>query len=312
SVLTWKAGLSYAINDQLRLRGTQSRDIRAGNLSELFTPVATVTAQMRDPRSSTSFPALSELRGNATLDPEKADTTTVGMVYQPNWLEGLRLSLDYYRISIDDSIGALSNQQILDLCFLDNVAEYCGFVELNAANLITKVIRTQLNLDQYKNRGIDIEAAYALELGGGTLSWRFLASHLLESETTASVAGTVIDTAGEYTTPDWSLVNTLSYRIGRFTATLQNNYYSGGAIDNRYILGEASNQGININDVSSTVYTNLSLLYDFSPARGVEAQVFLRVNNMFNVWPPYPSIGGGLFDSTGASFRLGVRVNYGN
>jgi hypothetical protein len=34
------------------------------------------------------------------------------------------------------------------------------------------------------------------------------------------------------------------------------------------------------------------------------------VNNLFNVWPPFPSNGGGLFDEVGRAYRLGVRFTY--
>ncbi len=37
-VTTWKAGLSWQINDDLRLRGTRSRDIRAPNLERPVRP----------------------------------------------------------------------------------------------------------------------------------------------------------------------------------------------------------------------------------------------------------------------------------
>src|SRR3546814_8574883 len=37
-VTTWKAGLTWDITDDLRLRGTRSRDIRAPNLNDLYAP----------------------------------------------------------------------------------------------------------------------------------------------------------------------------------------------------------------------------------------------------------------------------------
>ena len=60
-VTTWKAGATWDINEQLRLRATRSRDIRAGNLAELFTPVSTATTSgLRNPITGDSSPALVE------------------------------------------------------------------------------------------------------------------------------------------------------------------------------------------------------------------------------------------------------------
>src|SRR5690606_30542976 len=43
-VTTWKAGATWDLNQQVRFRVTKSRDIRAGNLGELFTPTAVAIA----------------------------------------------------------------------------------------------------------------------------------------------------------------------------------------------------------------------------------------------------------------------------
>ena len=48
-IATWKAGLSWEIDDQLRLRGTISRDIRAPNLNELFLASASLNFAIVDP-----------------------------------------------------------------------------------------------------------------------------------------------------------------------------------------------------------------------------------------------------------------------
>ena len=51
-----------------------------------------------------------------TLQPEKADTYTVGFVLQPVALPALSVSVDYYDIKIDDTITSLtSNTMIAEL-----------------------------------------------------------------------------------------------------------------------------------------------------------------------------------------------------
>ncbi len=38
--------------------------------------------------------------GNPNVDPEKADTLTFGVVYQPSWLEGFAASIDAFDVKI--------------------------------------------------------------------------------------------------------------------------------------------------------------------------------------------------------------------
>src|SRR5690606_14274657 len=112
-VTTWKVGGTWDLSDALRLRITRSRDIRASNLGELFTPTAVLVTNVRDPRTSAVMPVPVTTQGNRSLAPEKADTLTAGVVLQPNWIPGLRLSVAYYDISIDGQIGSLSADDIL-------------------------------------------------------------------------------------------------------------------------------------------------------------------------------------------------------
>src|SRR5690606_27129393 len=83
-VTTWKLGFTYAPVDDLRIRATRSRDIRAPNLLELFSSGVSGTNNVinlvtNDP---TAFIRITS-RGNLGLTPEKADATGVGVVLQP-------------------------------------------------------------------------------------------------------------------------------------------------------------------------------------------------------------------------------------
>ncbi len=78
-VTTWKVGLTWQVVDSVRFRGTLSRDIRAANLTELFTGATQGQGNLED----RSFPAGNPNRnpvvivrsfGNPDLTPEEADT----------------------------------------------------------------------------------------------------------------------------------------------------------------------------------------------------------------------------------------------
>ena len=314
-VTTWKAGATWDINDQVRLRATRSRDIRAGNLAELFTPVSTATTSgLRNPITGDSSPALVETRGNRTLDPEEADTLTAGIAYAPNWASGLRLSVDYYEIKIDGAIGTLTAQQIVDRCYLDQLASFCGLIQTDAADRITRVTTTQLNLDQFETNGFDFEVAYDLPLAQlwsgarGDLGFRVLANYVDELATTAAVNGRVTDPAGQYTTPHWSAYGTIRYDLDRLSTVLDIRWFEGGAIDNTLTLGALSATGVNINYVGSSTYLNASVSYRFGQDESIET--FARVNNLLDEWPPFPNNGTLLFDEVGRSYRVGVRFRF--
>jgi outer membrane receptor protein involved in Fe transport len=42
--------------------------------------------------------------GNVNLTPESSDTYSYGVVFQPRWVPGLAITVDYFDISIDDTI----------------------------------------------------------------------------------------------------------------------------------------------------------------------------------------------------------------
>jgi outer membrane receptor protein involved in Fe transport len=116
SVTTWKAGLSHALNDAIRLRATRSRDIRAPNVFELYSRSGTGFWPVVDPVSGNSLVVQSTLLPNPGLQPEEADTTVLGIVLQPTFAPGLRLSLDHFDIELQDAIGQLAPPDILNRC----------------------------------------------------------------------------------------------------------------------------------------------------------------------------------------------------
>ena len=105
TIWAYKGGLEADIADMFRLRGTYSRDVRAANLSERFDKTggaATVT----DPRNLLDNNPANDNQiynvtifsgGNPNVKPEKADTWTAGVVFNPSFLPGLSVSVDWYR-----------------------------------------------------------------------------------------------------------------------------------------------------------------------------------------------------------------------
>ena len=99
------------------MRATISQDTRAGTLSERFdTQGAGANIGLgQDPLQPTeTYIAGLTTGGNPNIKPEIADTTTVGVVYQPDWAESFSLSIDLYDIKIEDTISEFGTPEIRD------------------------------------------------------------------------------------------------------------------------------------------------------------------------------------------------------
>ncbi|MCW2395944.1 MULTISPECIES: TonB-dependent receptor plug domain-containing protein [unclassified Sphingobium] len=315
-VTTWKVGGTWELSSELRLRATRSRDIRAGNFAELFAPTTVARQNIRDPRRSTNYTVEVASLGNPNLDPEKADTLTAGIVYQPRWLDGLRLSVDYYDIDIKGVIGTISANEVLERCYVDGISDFCGLVTTSGgapAGDITGVTVRFENLDRLKTKGVDFEAAYRSSLenifgqGAGSLSIRLLGTYLDTLATTAVSTASTEERAGEYVTPHWRVSGLVTHELGRLTSTLDLRWLQGGKIDNDFVVGTGTLNSINFNDTKNTFYTNATFTVDVSRDADRSREMFIRLNNIFNVAPPFPDQASPLFDQVGRAFRVGLR-----
>jgi iron complex outermembrane recepter protein len=317
----WKLGLDWQVADPLRVRATVSRDVRAGTLSERFDFSGT-GATVDDPfLPSTVAPyTITSIRGgNPNIDPEKADTLTFGVVYQPAWLQGFSLSADYYDIKINDAIAQLTVQQIADECFA-GATDLCGRITRNTTTgLITQINNTFLNVAESRTKGVDIEVGYQrpITLFGGdeSLSIRAFGTFVDELSTTNLGAAT-IDRAGQTGlgggAPDWQANLGVNYQRGPLTVFLQERYIGRGILN--AIWGPAD---VDDNRVGGVFYTNLRLSYDLGDTAG-QFTVFGNVTNLFDRAPPLaPTFGfngsnhtnEALFDVLGRRYTVGVRMN---
>ena len=305
-VTTWKIGGTWDVNDELRFRVSQSRDIRAGNLGELFTPTAVALTFVTDPRDSINRVTQQITRGNPSVDPEKADTFTAGVVFSPSFLDGLQLSVDYYSIELEGQIGTLSSQEIVNQCYLNGLQQFCANITEGVNGVIENVDNSYFNLDRFETSGFDIQGSYSMPLAGGDLSVRATTTYLKESTQIFLTNGSSLDSAGEFQNPKWKSFWNLSYNRGNFGVTVDWRWYGGGNIDNRYIEGFAGVWGSNIKDIGSVHYTGLNFTYDLSDLTGNESTtVFLRIDNVFDKEAPFP-LQSAFNDNYGRGYRGGV------
>ena len=221
TVFAYNAGVDWAPIRDLRLRGNYSRAVRAPNLSDLTFPLSQNFALVQDPcalrnrglgnstratncaalgvPAAFDFVYLSSLAfqsgGNPNLQEETSDSYTIGGVLQPRFLPGFSLSVDYYDITVNNVITALSAQSILNACVdqADINNQFCGQFqragagggprgEIQGQILENSLIVAPLNFAKLKVRGIDFEAAYRKKISGvGDFSTRLIYTRSLEN-----------------------------------------------------------------------------------------------------------------------------------
>lgn len=302
SVTTWKVGANWEPVEGVRFRATRSRDIRAPNIVELFSSPVLSVGGVVDPVTNTSPTFQTYSLGNTNLRPEKADTTSAGVVIRPLFSPGLEFSVDYYKIEVLSAISTLSLTDIVNRCFSGN-QELCALItRTNGA--ITRIDNPYLNLQSLKTDGLDIELSYRRPIGPGTASARFLANRTLSY--TVSDGVTSIERAGDISNaqPKWTGNATIGYQLDKLNLFTDVTFIDGGKYDNTFVLPT----DINDNSISSRTYVGFQVSYDVG-ADGQRRELFLNVSNAFNVRPPAVFVfsGGPNYERVGRTFRAGFR-----
>lgn len=189
------------------------RAIRAANIPELFYPQTLAAYGYEDPCAGpepaasveecerTGVPAemygqvlespstfYNELGGgNPTLDPEVADTLTAGVVWTPEAIRGLSVTVDYYNIAIEEAIGDIGAGGLLNLCTMTGEARYCDRIHRDEQLTLWMTERayvdgTNQNYFDETREGVDLTFNYLLGLGGaGYLAMDLMGSFLVQS-----------------------------------------------------------------------------------------------------------------------------------
>ena len=65
--------------------------------------------------------------GNPDLDPESSDTYSYGFILNPNFLENVTLTVDYYDIKIEKAITQVNGEATLTACLTGNDGVLLGY-----------------------------------------------------------------------------------------------------------------------------------------------------------------------------------------
>ena len=319
-VVTWKAGLTWKPVNDIRLRAVRSRDIRAASLSELYAAGNTQGVDIVDPTRNLAGNRANRLTiGNTALRPEKADTTSLGVVYSPSWLRQFTASFDYYKINLKDAITTLAAQETIDRCYRGETV-LCSSIQRNSSGVITQIVTQPINLARLKTNGFDIEGSFRQPLGDifadmpGTVTLRALGSHI--AHRTTINGGVRTEAAGQNTAdaPKWRWFVTLGYDDARFTSLVTLRTISKGVYDRTWVSGV----DINNNRIKGAAYVDFAASYKLPPLGRSKMELFIKVENLLDKDPPVVAQVGTsglqtnpiLYDVIGRAFRVGLRFTY--
>lgn len=334
----WKVGGIWEPVSGLTFRAMRSRSVRAPHFNELYAPQTTLLSSTpSDPCLVGSYyananrskncaalgiaapglPAFSTdysivTGGNVDLAPETSNSLTLGVIFQPKFLPGFDLTVDYYDISINDAIQQLGSNTVFNLCVdLDSINNpYCALVERDGStHRIYNVISTNTNTAQLYTRGIDFGANYRRRIGEGQLRMSFKGNLLLDlvTQTTPGQPRGDVRMHGSFTHPQFRASLLTAYSIGKFDISLATRFLGAST----YSLSQIENPEIypNGNRVPAVVYNDLALGLNINE----KYRMNFGIKNITNTMPPqYPAtfVATTMYDLVGRYFYVTAKTSF--
>lgn len=233
-------------------------------------------------------------RGNDALDEETSDNYTVGLVYSPSWAENadwaesLTLSIDYYRIEIDDAIQGRNPGEVASACLETLDPFFCDRIQRGSSGVIDLIDNQLQNIGGIDTSGFDLALTYlAPSTRAGQFRWDVDATYLAEYEERTrqpngsflktDFDGAITDETFQRAFPEWRLTSTLDWFYQNWSATLIFRYVSE--------LDELSNDAPAGTTLGSQFYTDVQVSYAL-PIGEDDLSITVGANNLFDNDPP--------------------------
>jgi len=326
----FKLGAFWQINDQVSLRGTFQTASRHGSITELYRGQGSSLTDLdpdpcgTDPETgigpsatqeqcaNTGLPAAlygSDLKspadqyniltgGNPNLVPEESESLTLGIVWSPEAVPGLTITLDYFDIEITDGIGTIPAATSLKRCLETGNPVFCNLIERDpiAGTLWVspgQIITTNTNVSEQSLTGYDIIFSYPFETPLGVVDLKGI-STITDSDTLIVIPGAAeLECAGYYgaacgknPTPEFAGNYSASLTRGDFDYVLGLRY-----------LGETDDLGSTAIDFEAKTYLDFTVSYQYSD----HLRFSLGASNIFDEDPVYTS-GAGTAPGNGNTF----------
>ena len=369
SVDTWKIGAEWQLPVPIRFRTMLQRSVRAPTLQESFTeqglgvwsfsgnngngdpcsagndPVGSGFAEhciatglpaneLGFWTATPAFPTDYLFGGNPEVEPESADTITAGVVFDIDWLQGMQVSIDYFSLEVEDTIGDLdASLACFDLA--NTTQQFCSNIQRDSlSNNVDRVVETTINRGLFTAEGIDTQVSLEMDLPGGlavgdssaSLGVDMIWTHTLENSYQETTFGTTFECEGSWGFPcrfaRWTMtypenrINTdFSYFSGDFNARLSWRWIEGttnGLVKYKDQIGLGWAE-IGIVDVPSKSYFDLNFAYRISD----NIDVGLSIVNVGDTKPVLMgdyAVGAntdpGVYDVFGRAYTLSLSLQY--
>ncbi len=358
TVYAWDGRVEWRPVQDLLLRGGYSRAVRAPYLGETYAPLGqNFSPAPNDPCSARNIGTGSTTRaancaaagiptsydfaytssieirsgGNPDLKAETSNSLTLGGVFQPTFLPGLSVSVDYYDIKVKDVITGPTVQQALDACYdsptLDN--QFCALFQRAGADggpagevpyqILQGTFRdVPQNYAQLRTRGIDTEIVYNRDFGFVRANLRGVWNHMIQ-----------LDRFTDPSRPTFKNVQTdelglPSDRFNIFSNLTFGRFRIGHTlrwIDGMYLNTWEDYNGVNGQPPQNTDYAPIkkypAVTYNdinFNIEVNDKVDFYGGVNNVGDVNPPYGltgiGLGSGIYDNRGRFFYAGITARF--
>ncbi|HEX8241474.1 MAG TPA: TonB-dependent receptor [Allosphingosinicella sp.] len=366
----YNAGIEWSPIRDLRFRANYGRAVRAPNVSEaLFPNVPNFANGFLDPCGSFSIggnpnrspnctaelsPAqLANIPGtsagyslgiisgsNPNLQEETSDSYTVGAVITPRFLPGFSLTVDYYKITVENVIVSLTAQAIVNGCYdspnrssplCNNFGRNLGTTpgpngELPGNILFNSVFSGPQNFASRVREGIDFEMAYRANISNDVrFNTRLIYSHGLTNSNFQDPARPKFENRllSEVGDPQDEARWNVDLTVGKFTLGYELRYIGKQLVstyENSFFLNPEDNGPLNLDAFDIRYYPSVmyhDLRFDWKVGGGEgrsESSFFFGVDNVFNKEPPLGTTATGagtaIFNIRGRNFYGGFRARF--
>ncbi|WP_444915189.1 TonB-dependent receptor domain-containing protein [Microbulbifer sp. TRSA007] len=345
---TWSVGsrimLDIPVVGSLTLRGNITESIRAPAVTEALLPISETFSSANDPCDERYVgqgedPALrlancqaeataagfdydpnswqSEVvnatkigstGGNPDLLNERAEASTFGFVWVPQFADGLELTVDWINIDIEDAIENLSLTILMEACYDgDQSNEACGNFTRDENFQIVDFTTGYRNAGFYNFRGVQSDLSYKFDLGKWDIPGNFdlgmVAYHIKEQQFSVTGKDLEVD-AGEIGYSDWQGNIHLTYTLDDLTVNWQTQYIGKANVDN-----DDTAESRDIRVVPEYWLNNAYVGYQFND----NLQASLSIRNVFDEEPPkavnsFSALG--VYDVIGRYVTAGINYKF--
>lgn len=330
----WKVGLEWRPVNDVLLRGTVAKVFRAPQITDLFSGQSAASDSFSDPCEgfrgapagsgaaiacrnvptdgsfSASDTQLSAIKGgNPGLQPEKGKVFTWGVVYDASWLPGFSTTADLWKVYLNDTIGTVGTQVILNNCFANG--SFCNLFSRGTDGEILRLFDANANVGRTDTQGVDLGFKYRLgETDFGRFNFSLDTTYIAQYDVKNIVLGRVVSSqflAGTFTNPSsaglgnysrWRSLGVVGWSMGPWEAQWTARYIDGFTVGSEF----SGTRGGNCADASfalpparqggnpacsfrrgAQTYHNLQTGYTYEPWG---TKFALGVDNAFDKQPP--------------------------